>query len=132
MIDGMKLTHPNSLLALQRHRPYGLAPCVPRCGVIRRKTGEPCRAACVKGRTRCYHHGGACYTRRPKTPHQIAARALLSARRMGLIPPELIAHPAWIKACERLKANVGARLAMLSAWCTKDQVAWARAVQAVV
>jgi hypothetical protein len=124
------MTHPNALAALERHRPYGLSPNTPRCTVIKRN-GKPCRAARVKGRSRCYCHGGASYLP-AKTPQQVAARALFKARRMGLIPPELMAHPAWIKACERLKANVGARLEMLSAWGAEDPEAWARAVQSVV
>lgn len=126
----MKVTHPNTLAALERHRPYGLAAWVPRCGVIKRD-GNACRAACVKGRGRCFHHGAATGTR-AKTPYQLASRALAQMERSGLIPAELAAHPVWLKARERYKANVGARLAMLAAWGGKDPEAWGRAVAAVV
>jgi hypothetical protein len=129
MVRGMGTTHPNSLAALERHRPYGLAPWVPKCGV-RKRNGEPCRAACVKGKSRCFHHGAAAGTR-ARTPFRLAARALKRAERLGLIPVELKTHPAWIRAHERRSANVGARLALLSAWGTGDVEAWARAVQAV-
>jgi hypothetical protein len=128
MIHGM--AHPNALLALEHHRPRGTPAWVPRCVLVKRD-GAPCRAAAMRGRSRCYHHGGSTHTQ-AKTPHQIACRALKRAERQGLIPLELMTNPAWVRAGERRSANAGARLQMLAAWGAKDPEAWARAVQAVV
>jgi hypothetical protein len=126
----MKVTHPNTLLALEHHRPRGTPAWVPRCKVTKRD-GTPCRAAAMRGRTRCYHHGGSHHTR-AKTPHQIAARTLKRAERLGLIPLELMINPIWVRAGKRRSANAGARLQMFAAWVAGDAEAWSRAVVAVV
>lgn len=69
---------------------------------------------------------------RPGTPHQMAYRAWMRAMAWGIVSPALASNPAWLKACQRSKANVGALLAMLAAWGARDAEAWARAVGAIV
>ena len=39
-------------------RGLAAANAAPRCGAHSRRTGQPCRAAAMKGRARCRMHGG--------------------------------------------------------------------------
>ena len=42
-----------------------VANAAPRCRATSKRTGQPCKAAAMRGRPVCYHHGGR--SRGPKT-----------------------------------------------------------------
>lgn len=94
------------------------------------------RQPAVLGSPWCRHHGGgSALGRRPdkdRPPASLVVRLVKRLERNGQLPAGLVAHPAWVAAWSKRKANARILQDLVIAWTRKeesgDAQAWIQAL----